>query len=98
MRQPDAQNFALWSPDPSSCCLAPPPPDHGPGDGEGERQSDEKGKSDQIQRDLIDLETAVGSAARLDRDHVVRAGQPVDDVEAEIEIAAVAEESVGQKL
>src|SRR5688572_32438959 len=76
---------------------APAPPDRRAGDHERERQHEQETERDEIEDVLVDADGAIGGAARLDRDQVLVAREPVDQVHTEIAVAAVADKGVGKK-
>src|SRR5574338_872894 len=75
-----------------------PPPDQRAGYGKRERQPAEEREDHQIERYRVEFEPAVKGRSGLDGDHALGAGQPVQDVDAEIQIAAIAEKAVGEKF
>src|SRR5690349_16258238 len=74
-----------------------PPPDGAAGEEKNRGEQDEERKAQCIDSGLRELELAVHRGPWLNRDQVLVLRQPVERVHAEVQIAAITQEGIGQK-
>src|SRR5258706_4527684 len=74
------------------------PPDNNASAHERQWREDKKAKQRQVLRARPEIKMVVERGTRLDRNQHVVSGQPVEDVDAQIEVAAETQRSVGEKV